>query len=176
MFKDIWVLFDKFGSKWSLGYLLPVLPAAAWRELVPDCSTLEWEHPKQGVIMVLDRLSMLACMRRAKASSWWIIFPWVRSCLPSGESHDRDMALPSWSAVSLLNCTSTTALPFFFVRLLCVTSKKIITGFLSCWFLAIDALKGLQSPYSAFLLDCFSLPLWCPVSTVLLLRSVWFLP
>lgn len=74
---------------------------------------------------------MLACMRRARASSWWIIFPWVRSCLPWGESHDRAMTLPWWSAVSLLNCTSTTALPFFFVRLFCVTWKKIITGFLS---------------------------------------------
>lgn len=49
------------------------------------------------------------------------------------------------------------------VRLFCVTWKKIITGFLSCWFLAIDALKELTSPHFAFLLDHFSLPLWCPV-------------
>lgn len=61
------------------------LITAPWSENIPNKESL-W---------CWDRLSMLACIRKAKASSCWIIFPWMRSCLPWGESHDRDMILPS---------------------------------------------------------------------------------
>lgn len=142
-------------------YLLSVLPALISSKRVSDLQRT-WDRS----IPQRTRYGARTCFPELPGSKGpkllcWIIFPQRGTVF-----HDECLMTGTRLCHPGVQCHCHITLPplqfsSFFVRLFCITWKKIIIGSPWCWFLAVDASKELKSPHSALLSYSFDLPPRC---------------